>query len=73
MLTKALGSKFFEKKRQPIPICLTRNIRSMEDGVGGLEGDDGGGEVDGGLVSRLEKILNGTYMYLSAGTCVTIK
>jgi len=24
MLTKALGSKFFEKKRQPVPICVTR-------------------------------------------------
>ena len=52
MLTKALGGKFFEKKKQPIPIKLTRKEA---------------------LPFAVQKCLSSTFMYLSAGTCVTVK
>ena len=52
MLTKALGGKFFEKKKQPIPIKLTRKEA---------------------LPFAIQKCLSSTFMYLSAGTCVTVK
>jgi ribosome biogenesis protein UTP30 len=52
MLTKALGSKFFEKKKQPIPITLTRKEA---------------------LPFAVQKNLRSTFMFLSAGTCVTVK
>ncbi|KAL7526165.1 hypothetical protein ACHAXR_001356 [Thalassiosira sp. AJA248-18] len=52
MLTKALGGKFFEKKKQPVPVKLTR------------------GEA---LPFAVERCLRSTFMYLSAGTCVTVK
>ncbi|KAL7458217.1 hypothetical protein ACHAWC_009780 [Mediolabrus comicus] len=52
MLTKALGGKFFEKKRQPIPIALTRKEA---------------------LPFAVQKNLKSTFMFLSAGTCVTVK
>lgn len=52
MLTKALGGKFFEKKKQPIPIALTRKEA---------------------LPFAVQKNLKSTFMFLSAGTCVTVK
>mmetsp|Transcript_16570 Transcript_16570/g.34848 ORF Transcript_16570/g.34848 Transcript_16570/m.34848 type:complete len:525 (-) Transcript_16570:213-1787(-) len=52
MLTKALGGKFFDKKKQPIPVKLTRKEA---------------------LPFAIQKCLSSTFMYLSAGTCVTIK
>ena len=52
MLTKALGGKFFEKKKQPIPIALTRKEA---------------------LPFAIQKNLKSTFMFLSAGTCVTVK
>lgn len=52
MLTKALGGKFFEKKKQPVPVKLTRKDA---------------------LPFAIQKCLSSTYMYLSAGTCVTVK
>jgi len=52
MLTKALGGKFFDKKKQPIPVKLTRKEA---------------------LPFAIQKCLTSTFMYLSAGTCVTIK
>ena len=52
MLTKALGGKFFEKKKQPIPVKLTRKEA---------------------LPFMIQKCLKSTFMYLSAGTCITVK
>lgn len=52
MLTKALGGKFFEKKKQPIPVRLTRKEA---------------------LPFAVQRCLRSTFMYLSAGTCVTVK
>mmetsp|Transcript_31988 Transcript_31988/g.67698 ORF Transcript_31988/g.67698 Transcript_31988/m.67698 type:complete len:576 (+) Transcript_31988:104-1831(+) len=52
MLTKALGGKFFEKKKQPIPVRLTRKEA---------------------LPFAVQKCLSSTFMYLSGGTCVTVK
>lgn len=52
MLTKALGGKFFEKKKQPIPLRLTRKEA---------------------LPFAVQRCLRSTFMYLSAGTCVTVK
>jgi len=52
MLTKALGGKFFEKKKQPIPIALTRKEA---------------------LPFAVQNNLKSTFMFLSAGTCVTVK
>ncbi len=52
MLTKALGGKFFEKKKQPIAVKLTRKEA---------------------LPFAIQKSLSSTYMFLSAGTCVTVK
>jgi ribosome biogenesis protein UTP30 len=52
MLTKALGGKFFDKKKQPIPVALTRKEA---------------------LPFAVKKCLSSTFMYLSAGTCVTVK
>ena len=52
MLTKALGSKFFDKKKQPIPVKVSRKE---------------------GLPFAIQKALGSTFMYLSAGTCVTVK
>jgi len=52
MLTKALGGKFFEKKKQPIPISLTRKEA---------------------LPFAVQKNVKSTFMFLSAGTCVTVK
>ena len=52
MLTKALGGKFFDKKKQPIPVALGRKEA---------------------LPFAVERCLKGTFMYLSAGTCVTVR
>ncbi|KAL3797740.1 hypothetical protein HJC23_000285 [Cyclotella cryptica] len=52
MLTKALGSKFFEKKKQPVPLNICR---------------------EEALPFAVQKCLKGTFMYLSSGTCVTVK
>lgn len=52
MLTKALGGKFFEKKKQPIPVRLTRKEA---------------------LPFAVQRCLRSTFMYLSAGTCITVK
>ena len=53
MLTKALGSKFFEKKKQPIPVNVSR---------------------EEALPFAIERaLLKSTFMYLSAGTCVTVR
>lgn len=52
MLTKALGGKFFEKKKQPIAVKLTRKEA---------------------LPFAIQKALTSTFMFLSAGTCVTVK
>ena len=52
MLTKALGGKFFERKKQPIPVKLTRKEA---------------------LPFMIQKCLKSTFMYLSAGTCITVK
>ncbi|KAL9189690.1 hypothetical protein ACHAXT_009365 [Thalassiosira profunda] len=52
MLSKALGSKFFERKKQPIPVRLTRREA---------------------LPFMIQKCLRSTFMYLSAGTCLTVK
>ena len=52
MLTKALGGKFFDKKKQPIPVNISRKEA---------------------LPFAIEKALNSTFMYLSSGTCVTIR
>jgi ribosome biogenesis protein UTP30 len=52
MLTKALGNKFFEKKKQPVPINICRKEA---------------------LPFAVQRCLRGTFMYLSSGTCVTIK
>jgi len=60
MLSKALGKGFFHKKKQPLPICLTRNI--------------GSGDRDAtGLATRLDALLKATYLHLSSGTCLTVK
>ena len=52
MLSKAIGTKFFTKKKQPIPIKLCRTEA---------------------LPFVVQKCLKSTYMYLSTGTCLTIK
>lgn len=52
MLSKAIGTKFFTKKKQPIPIKLGR---------------------EEALPFVIQKCLKSTYMYLSSGTCITIK
>ena len=52
MLSKAIGGKFFEKKKQPIPVKLSRKEA---------------------LPFAVQKCLSSTFMYLSAGTCVTVK
>jgi ribosome biogenesis protein UTP30 len=52
MLSKAIGTKFFSKKKQPIPIKLGR---------------------EEALPFVIQKCLYSTYMYLSSGTCITIK
>ena len=52
MLTKALGGKFFDKKKQPIPVNISRKEA---------------------LPFAIEKALNSTFMYLSSGTCVTVR
>jgi ribosome biogenesis protein UTP30 len=52
MLSKAIGTKFFTKKKQPIPIKLGRTEA---------------------LPFVIQKCLKSTYMYLSSGTCITIK
>ena len=53
MLTKALGGKFFEKKKQPIPVNVGR---------------------EEALPFAIERaLLKSTFMYLSAGTCVTVR
>lgn len=52
MLTKALGGKFFQKKKQPIAVKLTRKEA---------------------LPLAIQKSLRSTFMFLSAGTCVTVK
>jgi ribosome biogenesis protein UTP30 len=52
MLPKALGCKFFEKKKQPVPVNICRE-EALPFAVG--------------------RCLRGTFMYLSAGTCVTVR
>ena len=52
MLTKALGGKFFEKKKQPIAVKLTRKEA---------------------LPFAIQKSLSATFMFLSSGTCLTVK
>jgi len=52
MLTKAIGGKFFDKKKQPIPVNISRKEA---------------------LPFAIEKALNSTFMYLSSGTCVTVR
>ncbi|KAL3822466.1 hypothetical protein ACHAXA_006894 [Cyclostephanos tholiformis] len=52
MLTKALGTKFFNKKKQPLPVKLSRHEA---------------------LPYAIRKCLSSTYMYLSSGTCLTVK
>jgi len=52
MLTKALGGKFFEKKKQPIAVLLTRKEA---------------------LPFAIQKSLSATFMFLSSGTCLTVK
>jgi len=52
MLSKAIGGKFFEKKKQPTPVKLSRKEA---------------------LPFAVQKCLSSTFMYLSAGTCVTVK
>jgi len=52
MLTRALGNKFFEKKKQPVPINICR---------------------EEALPFAVLRCLKGTFMYLSAGTCLTVK
>lgn len=52
MLTKALGRKFFDKKKQPVPLNICR---------------------EEALPFAVQKCLKGTFMYVSSGTCITIK
>jgi len=52
MLSKALGTKFFDKKKQPIPVRLSR---------------------EEALPFAIQRCLKSTYMYLSSGTCLTVK
>uniref|UniRef100_A0A7S2A612 Ribosomal protein L1 n=1 Tax=Ditylum brightwellii TaxID=49249 RepID=A0A7S2A612_9STRA len=52
MVGKQLGKNFFETKKQPIPIKITR---------------------EEALPFAIDRCLRATYMYISAGTCVTIK
>ncbi|KAL7548675.1 hypothetical protein ACHAWF_011944, partial [Thalassiosira exigua] len=52
MLTKALGGKFFEKKKQPVPLKLTRKEA---------------------LPFAVRRCLRSTFLYLGAGTCLTVK
>jgi len=51
MLPKVIGSKFFAKKKQPIPIKMS----SLD------------------LGKPVHRALKSTYMYLSAGSCTTIR
>lgn len=52
MLGKALGKSFFQQKKQPVPIKLTRKEA---------------------LPFAVKRCLRGTFMWVSAGTCLTIK
>jgi len=52
MLSKALGTKFFDKKKQPIPVRLSR---------------------EEALPFAIQRCLKSTYMYLSSGTCLTVR
>jgi len=52
MLGKALGKSFFQQKKQPVPIKVTRKEA---------------------LPFAVKRCLRGTFMWVSAGTCVTIK
>lgn len=52
MLGKSLGKNFFQEKKQPIPLKLTRKEA---------------------LPFAIQKCLRSTYMWISPGTCVTIK
>jgi len=52
MLGKALGKSFFQEKKQPISIRLTRKEA---------------------LPFAVKRCLKGTFMWVSAGTCVSIK
>jgi len=52
MLGKALGKSFFQQKKQPVPIKVTRKEA---------------------LPFAVKRCLRGTFMWVSAGTCITIK
>jgi len=52
MLTQALGGKFFQKKKQPIPIRLSRKEA---------------------LPFAIQNCLKSTFLYIGAGTCLTVK
>jgi len=52
MLAKCLGKNFFETKKQPIPVRLTRKEA---------------------LPFTILNCLNATYMFMSAGTCLTLR
>jgi len=52
MLGKALGKSFFQQKKQPVPIKVTRKEA---------------------LPFAVKRCLRGTFMWVSTGTCVTIK
>ena len=52
MLGKALGKNFFQQKKQPVPIRLTRKEA---------------------LPFAVKRCLSGTFMWVSAGTCLSIK
>lgn len=52
MLGKALGKSFFQQKKQPVPIKVTRKEA---------------------LPFAVKRCLSGTFMWVSAGTCLSIK
>ena len=52
MLGKALGKNFFQEKKQPVPIKLTRKEA---------------------LPFTIKKCLRSTFMWISPGTCVSVK
>ena len=52
MLSMALGTKFFDKKKQPIPVRLSR---------------------EEALPFAIRRCLKSTFMYLSSGTCLTVR
>merc|ERR1711966_503078 len=52
MLTQALGGKFFQKKKRPIPIRLSRKEA---------------------LPFAIQNCLKSTFLYIGAGTCLTVK